>query len=296
LLVDENRQDRWIHDRRSYRRVDTNCGISVHGSERRADGTRFTPDATHLYVEHETYQSETNEISGYSIDPTTGALSLLAGSPFPNGADGAFSMIVAPSGKFLYISENRMNGSVAGFTIDSVSGNLTSIQGSPYAAAPNVRGLAIGSRGRYLYVPGSVNMATAPNFIIGYSINSENGSLAALPYYDVSGNVGAVAVTPSGQYLYAPYSSGNQAFILALAVDRESGTYRQIHGSPFEARQAKYPAVATVDPSGRFLYVSSKNRLGAYAIDQRNGRLSRIARSPFDTGHFTGQMTIASPN
>jgi 6-phosphogluconolactonase len=216
--------------------------------------------------------------------------------PAPNGADGAFNMIVAPSGKFLYTSENRMNGSVSGFTIDSVSGNLTSIQGSPYAAAPNVRGLAIGSRDRYLYVPGSVNMATAPNFIIGYTINSENGALAALSYYDVSGNVGAVAVTPSGQYLYAAYSSGKQAFILALAVDRESETYHQIHGSPFEARQAEYPALSAVDPSGRFLYVSGKNRLGAYAIDQRDGRLSRIAGSPFDTGRFTGQMVIASPN
>jgi 6-phosphogluconolactonase len=255
----------------------------------------ITPDATHLYVEHETYPSETNKISGYSIDPTTGALSLLPGSPFSNGDEATFSMIVAPSGKSLYISENRMNGSIAGFTIDPASGNLTSIQGSPYPAAPNVRGLAIGSRGRYLYVPGSANMGTTPDFIIGYIINSENGSLGALPYYDVSGDVGAVAVRPSGQYLYAPYSSGNQAFILALAVDRESGTYHQIHGSPFGARKAQYPAVAMVDPRGKFLYVTSKNHLGAYAIDQRNGRLSRIAGSPFDTGRFTGQMTIASP-
>jgi 6-phosphogluconolactonase (cycloisomerase 2 family) len=58
-------------------------------------------------------------ISGYSINPDTGALTPVPGSPFGN--DG-FTLVVDPSGKYLYVS---LSVGINGFNIDPTTGALT---------------------------------------------------------------------------------------------------------------------------------------------------------------------------
>src|SRR5580700_5849938 len=50
-------------------------------------------------------------VSGYTIDPSTGALTSIAGSPFPADAgpfSGPSSMAVDPSGKFAYVANSGL--------------------------------------------------------------------------------------------------------------------------------------------------------------------------------------------
>jgi hypothetical protein len=77
-----------------------------------------------------------NNVSGYRIDPTTGALTAIAGSPFVTGRSPR-SVAVDPSGKFAYVA-NQVDRTVSGYTIDPVNGALTVIASSPFAtgAAP----------------------------------------------------------------------------------------------------------------------------------------------------------------
>jgi DNA-binding beta-propeller fold protein YncE len=52
---------------------------------------------------------------GYTINPTTGALTPIPGSPFPSGAHGPYWVAVDPTGKFAYVANN--GGGVSGYTI-----------------------------------------------------------------------------------------------------------------------------------------------------------------------------------
>jgi 6-phosphogluconolactonase (cycloisomerase 2 family) len=78
-----------------------------------------------------------NNVTAYSIDPPTGALAPLAGSPTAAGT-GPNDVAVDFSGKFLYVANGGSNN-VSVFTINSASGALTEVSGSPFAAG-NVPG------------------------------------------------------------------------------------------------------------------------------------------------------------
>jgi 6-phosphogluconolactonase len=73
-------------------------------------------------------------IGAYAINGTTGALSPVAGSPFPAvpppsaGGIAEFSIALDPSGQFLYACES---GAIVEFSIDQTSGALTSLGTDP---------------------------------------------------------------------------------------------------------------------------------------------------------------------
>jgi 6-phosphogluconolactonase len=72
-----------------------------------------------------------NNVSGYSINPTTGALTALANSPFAAGTKPS-SAAVDYSGMFLYVT-NSGDDTVSIFNIDLSTGVLSAV---PAPAAP----------------------------------------------------------------------------------------------------------------------------------------------------------------
>jgi 6-phosphogluconolactonase len=77
-----------------------------------------------------------NTISGYAIDPTTGALQQIAGSPFPCPG-GPYYLNVTPNPGFLIVGNNG-NGTVGTYAIDSHTGVLTQASGSPVSTVGNL--------------------------------------------------------------------------------------------------------------------------------------------------------------
>src|ERR1051325_1209855 len=69
-------------------------------------------------------------VSGYRINPTTGALTAIAGSPFRAGL-GPVSVAVDPNSKFAYVA-NLSSNTVSGYTINATTGALIDIAGSPF--------------------------------------------------------------------------------------------------------------------------------------------------------------------
>ena len=71
---------------------------------------------------------------GDSIDPSTGALTPMAGSPFFFQSGGNMPTFIAldPSGKFAYVINNGM---VVAFAIDAATGALSVIGGTGASAA-----------------------------------------------------------------------------------------------------------------------------------------------------------------
>lgn len=81
-----------------------------------------------------------NTVSAYTVNATSGALTVVAGSPF---AAGTFlqGIAVDPLGKFVYTS-NFSSNNVSAFSINGTSGALTPVTGSPFAAG-NPTGVAV---------------------------------------------------------------------------------------------------------------------------------------------------------
>jgi 6-phosphogluconolactonase (cycloisomerase 2 family) len=73
-------------------------------------------------------------VVAYSIDPSTGALTPVAGS-VPAGA-GARALALDPAGKFAYTANNNDN-TITAVSIEPSTGALSQIPGSPFHLAGN---------------------------------------------------------------------------------------------------------------------------------------------------------------
>lgn len=112
---------------------------------------------------------ETNQVAGFSIDGTTGALTSVPGSPFATGTQPTF-MAVANS---LIYAVNTRDKTVSAYTVDETSGTLSPVTGSPFPVDATA-GLAINALGTLLYAA-----APAMDQISAYSINLD-GTLTPL--------------------------------------------------------------------------------------------------------------------
>jgi 6-phosphogluconolactonase len=71
-------------------------------------------------------------VSAYTIDPATGALTPVAGSPFATNGMRTGHVTVDWTGQFVYAT-NTLSGTVSAFVIDPANGALAPVSGSPFA-------------------------------------------------------------------------------------------------------------------------------------------------------------------
>jgi 6-phosphogluconolactonase len=125
-----------------------------------------------LYVGMSGTSNANNGVSAFAIDPNTGVLTQITGSPFPTGNDPQ-GIVSDPTGKFLYTA-NSQDGTLSAFTIDGSSGALTPV-GSPYVTLSGPEALAIDPGGQFLYV--GENSTTG---IEAFTINATSGALTPI--------------------------------------------------------------------------------------------------------------------
>jgi 6-phosphogluconolactonase (cycloisomerase 2 family) len=239
-------------------------------------------------------------ISAFKIDPATGGLTAVSGSPFPTApaivsgqVPGASSVTVDPTGRFVYAAVNQANG-ISAYLIDSSSGALTPISGSPFSAGSTPVTVRVDPSGRYAYVTNADS-----NNISAYLIDSNTGKLtpiAGSPFSSGGIFPSGLAVDPSGRFVYATNSTSNA--VSAFSVDSSTGVLTPISGGPFASGAG--PNSVSVHPSGKFLYVSNggESTVSAYAIDGTSGFLTLISGSPFAASGngSTGTYSIAFSN
>src|SRR5258708_30489322 len=81
-----------------------------------------------------------DDVSGFSLDSASGALSPLTGSPYAAGAGGVNSVTVAPNGQYVFLAGY---GGLFVYSIGQLEpfqgGVLTPVSGSPFGGGnPNV--------------------------------------------------------------------------------------------------------------------------------------------------------------
>ncbi len=116
----------------------------------------------------------TGNISGFNIDPNTGALSQMLGSPFSSGTstvnNGPTALTLDPFGRFVYATATGSSSSIWCFTITSTNGQLVPVTNSPFSLAAGGLFALIDPSGNYFYTGTQTG-----NGIAAYTYNSSTG-------------------------------------------------------------------------------------------------------------------------
>jgi 6-phosphogluconolactonase (cycloisomerase 2 family) len=123
--------------------------------------------------EHFLYATNTtdNTISGFTIDPATGGLKPVPGSPFSSTAGaGPAALAVDTLNKFLYVATPGSTSSVWAFTFDSATGTLTPVPNSPFSLSAGGSFLVMEPGGSFFYIGNQ----SGPN-IAAYKYDSGTG-------------------------------------------------------------------------------------------------------------------------
>ncbi len=233
-----------------------------------------------------------NQIIAYREDPNSGVLTQIAGSPYTVG-DGAVSLALHPSGKFLYAANPGQNeNDISLFTIAS-NGDLTEVfprtSVAPNGSQPNL--LRIDSAGAFLYVAN-----TNSQNISVFSIASSNGALTPVagPPVFLGASPLNMQLTPSGNFLFVSIPSQTSGTILSFSVN--SGVLTLVSG--INARGLNLDGLA-IDPSGTYLYSANfgSNSISIFKIGTTTspGALTEVSGSPLTSGYTAPVALILDP-
>ncbi len=229
----------------------------------------------------------------------TGALSLVAGSPFAAaGADPSW-IAADPQTHYVYVTNYDLNN-VSAYSVDQVSGVLAQLPSSPYVSDKAPVFIIVEPKDRFVYVIGAGGIS-------GYAKTQNTGALVPIAGLPIAAGVNPTkaVIEPSGHYLYVSNTGGNS--VSAFSIDSVTGALTAVAGSPFASGSA--PGFITIDFSGRFVYVSNcwplpasqLNCVGtmghgvtAYAIDMGSGALS-LAGGPYAPTSFGEGPFATSP-
>lgn len=178
-----------------------------------------------------------NHLVGYVLDTSLGKLTEIPGSPFrvrslvpiPSKQPVNQIAIMDASGNFLYVTDPATK-TISGYVVNPGTGSLSPISGSPFSSQGiAVFDAAMDPAGNYLYVSD-----WHKGLIAAFAISNSGalvpiaGSPLVTPFMTTSKPGGgiALAVTPSGHFLYASSTEANQ--IVGFAIDPASGALHQV--------------------------------------------------------------------
>jgi 6-phosphogluconolactonase (cycloisomerase 2 family) len=212
--------------------------------------------------------SSPNQLFGWSIDSSTGALTKVNGSPYAApflgfvGASGfpQLSMITNPAGTLLFIADAG-NAQIWVYQIGG-DGSLQAASGSPFSTGTfQPFNMTTDGLGKYLYATDVISTHEGIGGIAAYSINSSNGKLTPLansPFVFPT-PMWAVQGEPSGKYLIG--TSGKTALLAGtddknlyvFSINQSTGALT-LNGT-FPTTNAPFSiAVSPVATNGTFVY------------------------------------------
>ena len=221
-------------------------------------------------------------ISAFTIDPTSGALTAAAGSPFASGltldACSGISLSATPDGRFLMASSN---GQIKTFSIGA-GGVLTSLSTAANPVVPNAS-MKISANGQLLAVSNGASVSV-------FSINPD-GSLTAVagsPFAEAgTGKLAGLDFSSTSGLLFGAEASATAAFADAWTIGG-NGALSSVAGSPFSTT-AINSNVVLLSPNDSFLFASNQgsNSVSSYGVGA-GGSLSSL-------GSFGSAASLHAP-
>lgn len=230
-------------------------------------------------------------LSGYSVDPLTGALTPLSGFPLAVGVNPVY-VTHDPQNRFLFVSDSAAN-MLHVYGIDSSTGALREIDPSPYNTMIESERVLVDPSGTHVYVyrtgasdsyPGVTgNQIVAFNLSPAGVLSEVKGSpfLTGAPGTGFASATG-MAIDTAGKFLYLQDVSNLYTF----SIDAASGSLTLSQTLP-----SQYGGGIALDPGRSYLYAAGSNSLLAYGIDPASGLLSLAKSTP--TAKQKGAYTIS---
>jgi 6-phosphogluconolactonase (cycloisomerase 2 family) len=239
--------------------------LSVPGALAAPPGTLASSPGSSLL-----YAADSGTIDTFAIS-AAGVPTALSGSPYVPEA--GFSIVVDPSGNFLYASDDDPPGGILAFTTDS-TGALTADPDSPFTipgqTVADSLPLGIIDNGSYVYAA-----LSQTNQIAAFSIVSGTGALTPVPNSPFPAGTAPTAVVFAGNFVYAINSSDGT--ISGYSLNPANGVLTPLAGSPF----AVVGYSMATDYLGQHLYVAGPTGIQAFSIDFTSGALTPVSGSPF---------------
>lgn len=215
-------------------------------------------------------------VLAYSINATTGALTLLQGSPYTlSEAIGCIQFL--PGGNFAYATpgiEGAGNDLVT--LAKDANGTLSVINSITLPSFPD--GLAIDPQGKFLYVASEAITVEGSAYAYGYNIDSTTGDLAPIentPLQLPNNTYALFSFDPSGDFLYLADSSGSS--IRNFSVNRDSGALTPSAGV---LNPCVNPNTIRFSPDDQYAFMScTTGGVVSFSVDSA-GQLTPIATAP----------------
>lgn len=249
--------------------AETNSGqltyLDVAAAGSGSSAVKFHPNGKFAYITNSS--ALTNNISFYTVDQTSGALTLSLTSY--TARTNPTNLVFSPSGSHLFVI-NRGTSDISSYSVSSSSGALNTIALSTVTGS-NPEDLAIHPNGSYLYT-----LCVGSNRI--YMHKNTGGTVSALtPAFINTGNgPKKLVISPNGKYVYVSNNTDNT--ISVYSIDSSTGLLTQIAGSPFAAVSGAGVYALSVTPESRFLIASGDSNGNGYIyqIDDTTGAISQI--------------------
>ncbi len=249
---------------------------------------------------------QSNNISMFQIDGTTGTLTEVPNSPFavgatinPNNAPSQpLSLATEASGHYLYVGyasgNTAPNAAVTPLAIDSANLQLTLTPALSYDITASPIQMLADPKGLHLYVGLGPNLQSGQQAggATVYSIDSTTGALFA------NGTAGGgstngrcIAIDPQGRFFFDGWGV-QQGFIASGLISPADGTSSA--GQTIDLGVGNLPSLLLVDSSGKFLYAGTSLGVVIYSIDQNTGQLTQ-AQGPLTAISLDKGHAVADP-
>jgi hypothetical protein len=162
------------------------------------------PRGVYLYIATQYFgPNAPSQAFGYTIDPTTGSLTPIPGTPFQLSMNSG-SFAFHPSGNFIYMS-NTAGTSIDAYAIDRSTGKISPVSGGSLSTCVNPSQLSFAPDGTHAYVTCSMdtNHDAHSASLASYAV-SPSGQLSAIGSAATDDAPPLPLVDPSGQFVYVP--------------------------------------------------------------------------------------------
>lgn len=249
-----------------------------------------------------------DDVSGYTINPTTGTLTAIAGSPFPQIADPS-AISVSSNGFFAFVTNAGAGNTVTAFRV-ATDGRLlrvpsTQTNPNPATVGMDPVALAISPNNQFLYIANR-----GSDTVTAFSID-DAGALTLVPQTGATTNPVSVqgdapagmTISPNGQFLYVSSSTSNVVTVFQIGA---SGLLTLVSATGANQNPISVggtaPKSIRISPNGSFLYVanSGSNTITAFQIGT-NGLLTQVSPTagnpnPISVGGTTPNGIIVASN
>jgi 6-phosphogluconolactonase (cycloisomerase 2 family) len=214
-----------------------------------------------LYVAN----SESDNISAFAVNPETGELKEVAGSPFP-AIDGVSTLAATPDGNYLFAG-GESAPSLATFQIDE-AGRLRPLPGTAIPEGVKATQLEVSGAGTFLFVVDREN-----GMITTFRVDGKSGQLTktSAPSLKLADGLRMIAADASGRFLFAADAAGDK--IRTVGINPETGELAEVPGS--EVATDGQPRALALS-SGSLFVPTSKNTVPVYSFADQNGRLAAM--------------------